>query len=714
MSDRAAPATPPSSIPPAALPRLRADLRVAVDSDGGFIIEDPTRTQFFRVGKAEYRILSYLDGRTNLATAAQKAAQSAPDTAVSAERLPALAQWLAASNLLEGPGSPGRPSAEPAAPANPCYFRVPLTAGGPALARLTAWCGWIFSWPAAGLVLVLSWMALFAVVSHWTAFSASLGRVFYPDQHLVLAICWLALKVMHELGHGIACKRFGGEVREFGLAMVYFMPVPYTDVTASWRCSRWERIVIASAGIYVEWIVALGAIAVWTWSTNPAIRNVCVYLVSLATLTTIVFNANPLCRLDGYYVLSDLLGRPNLSAQGQRLAMAWLSWLFTGQPLPQRDLSRRDYLLTGCYGLAAKTWQTLSLVTMAVVVLLVYEGFGLLMLLSIVAAWKLQTSKRSPLASPQPGATWLRGSSLLRLGVLAAALFALGHFAPWPGGVSVPGTVENVDRQVVRAPCAGEIIEILVTSGQQVAAGQEIALMRNDELALELAELEFAYAQGEVKLRSQRIKKQLVDFQVEERRQQALAERIADHRQKLTDLTVKAPSAGRVVARRLIDLPGSFIAEGAEICSIATDDLEFRILVGQRDVPAYATQLGQPVAIVLPHQTSPGILKALEPQASSSLGELNLGATSGGPLAVTAAEPQSGSEEGGAAWKLTEPRVTGRVQLPPASENSLRVGQRGVARIHPANYTVGSRLSALAGNWFQKVSAQSQNRTSAK
>ena len=130
------------------------------------------------------------------------------------------------------------------------------------------------------------------------------------------------------------------------------------------------------------------------------------------------------------------------------------------------------------------------------------------------------------------------------------------------------------ERHVVRAPCDAQVTKILVASGDRVAIGQEIARLASDKLVLELAELESALAQGEVKQRSQRTKKQLGDWQVEEHRQESLAERIAECRQKLASLTLRAPLAGRVIARRIADLPGSYLAEGAEVCTAVSDEQE--------------------------------------------------------------------------------------------------------------------------------------------
>jgi hypothetical protein len=360
--------------------------------------------------------------------------------------------------------------------------------------------------------------------------------------------------------------------------------------------------------------------------------------------------------------------------------------------------------------LASKAWRALSLLTMAVLALLVYEGFGAVMVISVAAMWQWQSHRGRRSHAAHAARPVIDRYLFFRLSLMAGLAALLWWIVPWPGGASAPGTVENVDRYVVRAPCAAHVRALLVENAQQVAAGQEIAHLESDELTLELAELELELAQGEVKLRSQRTKKQLVEWQVEERRQQALAERIADCRRKLDELTVRAPAAGRIVARRLADLPDSYLAEGAEICSVVSDDLEFRILVAQRDVPVYAAHLGREISVILPGRNTKGVLTSLEPQASAALADSNLGAHAGGPLAVAPAEANSGrGDDSASPWKFTEPRVIGHVRL---VDHELLAGQRGTVRVRPANYTVGRRLATAVSGWWDKLNHQSQQRTS--
>src|SRR5207244_3763192 len=159
--------------------------------------------------------------------------------------------------------------------------------------------------------------AVLLVATHFEAFREKL-----PDYHeffsfKTIVYLWAALgcvKIIHEFGHGLSCKAFGGEVHEIGALLLCFSPCMYCNVSDAWTLpSKWKRIIISGAGIYVELIIAAIATFVW-WNTpsHPFVNNMSLSLMVVCSVSTIVFNANPLMRYDGYYVLADLLEIPNL------------------------------------------------------------------------------------------------------------------------------------------------------------------------------------------------------------------------------------------------------------------------------------------------------------------------------------------------------------------------------------------------------------------
>ena len=161
------------------------------------------------------------------------------------------------------------------------------------------------------------------VATHFETFRSKL-----PDYHeffsfKTVVYLWVALgvvKVIHEFGHGLSCKAFGGEVHEMGVLLLCLSPALYCNVSDAWTLpNKWHRIIISAAGIYVELIIAAIATFVW-WNTptHPFINNMSLSLMVVCSVSTVVFNANPLMRYDGYYVLADWLEIPNLRDRSNR------------------------------------------------------------------------------------------------------------------------------------------------------------------------------------------------------------------------------------------------------------------------------------------------------------------------------------------------------------------------------------------------------------
>ena len=193
------------------------------------------------------------------------------------------------------------------------------------------WLGWCFSFPAlVGWCVVIGW-ALCDLAIHSQRLSESTSGVLAVGNWLWLGVAWVGLKVLHECGHAVACKRLGGEVREAGVIFVLLAPLAYVDVTSTWRLrSKWARIQVAAAGMYVELFVAALATLVWARTPTSVLNQVCLNVMTTAGVMTVLFNANPLMRFDGYYIVSDLLELPNLYTQGQQYVAYLCRWLFFG------------------------------------------------------------------------------------------------------------------------------------------------------------------------------------------------------------------------------------------------------------------------------------------------------------------------------------------------------------------------------------------------
>ncbi len=204
---------------------------------------------------------------------------------------------------------------------NPLYIRRSLGSIDWFAAKLVPLTDWLFSPLAVAIWSLLIVSATLLVIGRSGDIVVSLGSLeqfFVQSDPVWLGIIFVGTKVLHELGHAIVCRRSGSRCGSVGLLFLCGMPCPYCDVTDIWRQgSTIKRAAVMLAGIYVELILAALATFIWLMTSDPWIRLHALNLMVVCGISTLIFNANPLMRYDGYYVLSDLINSTNLRQEAR-------------------------------------------------------------------------------------------------------------------------------------------------------------------------------------------------------------------------------------------------------------------------------------------------------------------------------------------------------------------------------------------------------------
>jgi hypothetical protein len=267
---------------------LRNDMEVSTHVSSGqhyWHLSSPDSSEYFRIGWPEYVFLSFLDGHTRFCQALALAARVLGAQAVTEADATRLYQWLIRSQLgtlrehdSSASAVPPRGEADPLTRwgrnLNPFWMRLPLGCPEKLLKTLSPLGEFLLS-PAACLVsIALMLVAAFRLLQHSQEFFGHVQQVAAPQNWLWLLIAWVLLKIIHELGHGLACRHYGGKVPSAGIAFVLFTPMAWLDASACWAFpSRWRRIVTAAAGMYAELTLASLAVIIWTESSDPGCRR---------------------------------------------------------------------------------------------------------------------------------------------------------------------------------------------------------------------------------------------------------------------------------------------------------------------------------------------------------------------------------------------------------------------------------------------------------
>jgi len=518
-----------------------------------------------------------------------------------------------------------------------------------------------------------------------------------------MGAAWLLLKLVHELAHGLVCKRYHGEVREMGLVFILFAPLAYVDVTSCWRFpSRWQRIHVAAAGMYVELALAGLAALVWARTDSESMAHLLHNLILMASISTILFNANPLMRFDGYYILSDLLQIPNLYSAGGEYVRQIGRWLFFGTPSDAPQILGFRGWITRCYGLAAAAWRVAICVSLVVTASVMFKGAGILLGIAGVACWfgqpLLRMLRNLYFRFHESRHTFAR--AIVVTGVLAGSVWAGLVWIPWPGTISAPVVVEYTDMSIVRSRISGFFRRIHVTDGQRVEAGQLLLELRNDDLENERRDLQLAIQQAGVRRRVAMDDRDAARAQVEIRNQLALEQRLVEVQRQYDGLQVRAPVAGRIVARDLKNGIGTYVTAGQRLLAVGDESRkELIVAISQDDVDEVLTRVGLPARFRIGARLAQyGTLDRVDPRATSKLPHPAMSAAAGGVLAVSPVE----QEDGSSSVELLEPRFKAVIALPATTCQQLSCGQRGHAILAWSSDSFGQHVWGRFSKWLDQ------------
>lgn len=704
-------------------PQLRRELIFRPQRIAGrsiYLIEDPTRTRFFRLGRREYQLAAAWDGRRSVAEVLQQVSDASAEPPITEEEAFSILQWAARNDLLETPCTENRSpvaatvipqQASPAPPAgskqrlNPVMFRLPLGSPDRCLARLYPHLAWLYSKWATGLGLMIVVLGGAALLQNWQRLVDSTQQIFTPGGQASLLCCWIVLKIIHETSHGLVCHRYGGTVREAGLVFILFLPIAYVDVTSSWRLrSRWQRIHIAAAGMQFELYVAGLAALLWSVTDAGPLHQFCANLVVMAGITTLLFNANPLMRFDGYYILTDLLEMPNLAVTGQAWLQAWGRRFFLGLPAIDPNWSCGRPTLTKVYAAAAWCWRVFICVGLIAAAAAMWHGAGIVLSAMAAALWIGAPTIRLLKSLYRPTGPMAPNRRRFALVAVAAAMTSAGslYWLPWPGAVRASAVVAYDPLTIVRTEGDGFVDQIFVQSGQYVVAGQVIAELTNDQLRRDLAVQQAKVDISRQRIRSLRGRRALAALEAEKQQLAALNEQLDELRRQVESLTVHAPSDGRIVSRDLESSLGVYLSQGEALLSIGSEEkkrIEFSIPDDQLATFQQYEQ-GELYVTLSDGESFSGQLDRIQPRASREPLDRALCAPFGGDLLVRDMPRAADAVDSATTLQYLKPHFTGRVVV--NAEQSLRIkaGQRGHVALTGGRDSLATRIwGFLADQW---------------
>jgi putative peptide zinc metalloprotease protein len=695
-----------------ALPSLRQELRIEagtplVTGAPSWTLFDPVRHLFFQLGRIEFAILSrWASG--SLAGIGADLAQDGLDEEESDQAISRVVEFSLANSLTVTPMSETVATFARQRSAarrewwrwlidHYLFIRLPLVKPAAFLERTLPQVAPLWSRSSLTFFALLACVGFLLVARQWDAFMASFLYFFSLKGLMAYGLALGLVKIAHELGHAYTATRFGARVPAMGISLLVMMPVLYTDTTAAWRLtSRRQRLMIDIAGVTAELMIATVATLIWVMLPDGGLRSACFVLATTSWVTSLFINLSPFMRYDGYYILSDWLGVPNLQPRAFALARWQLrEWLFNLREPPPEDFPQ--HLRRGLVVYAFVTW-VYRLVLFLGIALLVYHLFFKLLgiILFVVemvvfiarpffnefSAW---FARRDAILGTERGRRWpwIIGALAL-LGVL-----------PLDRHVSAPAILSPIGDAPLVAGDPARIDRILVRNGQYVTAGTPIMMLSAPELDRDVARHRVNITRIEAQMgRAMSDKLDLSNRSVLESELLAEREALASVEQRRARLTLRAPITGSVADIEDGSHVGRWLGGAETLARIVTP--------GRSDIQAYVDEddvwrLDQDAqARFVPNDPVQASYAAkLVERATSAVSRLDqpmLASTNGGPIAVSSDE----------AKKLKPRAALYRVRLVAAQS---AVDENAVVQPVVGEVQIQAAGRSLAGRFFSYVTA---------
>ena len=579
-------------------PRLRSHAQWVRHSYRGeiwYVLRDQTTGKLHRFSESAKLLIEQMDGEHSMQDIWHSACEQLGDNMPSQDEALQLLSQLYRANALQSDVMPDmdeiyrRQKKEQHAKwmqyiKSPMALRFPLWNPDKFLTKSKTVGHWLFS-PLAGFIyLFIVIAALVQVGVHWQAISSNFSdQAFSASNWLALALVYPIIKLLHELGHGYAVKRWGGDVNEMGVMFLVFMPVPYVDASASslFR-SKHQRMFVAAAGILVESFLAAVAALLWVYAEPGIFRAFLFNVMLIGGVSTILFNGNPLLRFDAYYVLADWLEFPNFGKRANKYIGYLLKRYTLKQPeeSPCKDIKERFWLAG--YSIAAFCYRMVVMVGIALFVATEFFFIGVML-----AMWSLYQSIIAPLVKvilnvwPESSARHYRLRLIVTSVSSITALYILLFIIPLPSFTVAQGVFWAPEETQLHAGADCFIREVPVTQGQQVSKQQALIFCESTQLKTEVAVATARLTELQAMRRASLVKDVLEASILRDELQRVGAE-LSLAKQRIEDLTILSPLDGQIQLERVDDLAGRFIIRGSYLGYVNQSQLKtVRVAVPQ-------------------------------------------------------------------------------------------------------------------------------------
>ena len=471
---------------------------------------------------------------------------------------------------------------------NPLALRFSLLDPDKFLTKYLPYVSLLFTRTAGIIALSIILIAALQMARNWELLSNHALENSLSTYNLFLI--WLVypvIKIMHELGHGFAVKRWGGEVHELGIMLLVLMPVPYVDASAasSFR-SKYKRMFVGAAGIVTELLLASVALLIWLNIQQGILSDVLFNMMLIGGVSTLIFNGNPLLKFDGYFILADAIEIPGLASRANKYYGYLIQkHIFGVQGIDSPVMAAGESFWFTVYAALAFVYRLFIMVAIVLFVATQYFFIGIalaiwavfMQLVMPVFKWIVYLFNSPVLMHRRERAVSIAAS------VVISAL-AIIFMIPVPLSTVAEGVVWMPEKSHVRSNADGFVDAVLVAQGEHVVAGKPLITSSDPLVKSKLKLFKAQYRELEIK-HVVLIKEDLVQADIIKEEIYLMQGRIDDLEKQITELVMTSPQGGVFVMPNTAEIEGYFVKQGEPVAYVINyDDVSVRVVVPQNSI----------------------------------------------------------------------------------------------------------------------------------
>lgn len=682
-------------------PRLRSHVEInrhTYRAKVWYVIKDDATGQFHRFTPEAYSLIGLMNGKRTLDDIWYNAGDQLGDDMPSQDEVIQLLSQLHKVDAIQADVIPDiselnerrrkdKKNKALAVLKSPLALKIPLIDPEPFLNRTAVLSRWIFNIPVGITWLIAILWALSQTLVHWPELTENLAdRVLAAENLILIWLIYPIVKLIHEMGHAYAVKRWGGQVHEMGIMFLIFMPVPYVDASASAAFrNKYQRMLVAGAGIIVEAFIAAIAMAVWVYSEPGIVRSIAFNALLIAGVSTLLFNGNPLLRFDAYYVLADYLEIPSLAQRGNKyIAYLWKRYLFSfdDEMTPAHVKSENGWL--AFYALASFVYRVF--ITFTIVLFVISELFFIGVLLGILALYNMFGKPSVAILKyliMDKKVQKNRGRVATVIGLFLIIILVLLFIIPIPRMTVAHGVIWAPEESRLITESNGFIKEIKVKQGEQVKKNQDLLTAENTTLNAEIEESVGRVKELKARYQAAIGAQSLNEAEIIARELSQSKKELARGVEELESLNIKSPDDG-VFYLTLVDPLDKFIPRGTLLGYVLKPgEYRIRAVVGQDDVESVRNDVKSVEVRTAEefNQVMEARLTGEVPSAQKELPSLALSVEGGGEFAL---DPSSQERV-----ESFDPVFLFELRL---KDGQYRIGERVYVRFEHSPEPIGYRI----------------------